>query len=123
MPLSDREQQILEGIERQLYDEDPKFAHGVADTSLHKHLVRNIRRGIAGFVAGLALLVAFFFRPLIPIGVGAFLLMLVSFTFTYANLKKAGAEQLRLLKEQSAFGGLLGRFEDRMRDMKRRGEP
>jgi len=122
MTLSDREQQILQDIERSLYEQDPKFAQDVASSSLQGHLLRNIRRGLALFLAGFALLIGFFFWPLIPIGVVAFLLMLAAATYTYQNLKKAGAEQIKALKKQAPLAGLVDRFEARLRDMRNRGE-
>ncbi|MGQ0678073.1 MAG: DUF3040 domain-containing protein [Actinomycetota bacterium] len=117
MPLSDREQQILQQIEDQLYEQDPDFVRGVSSTTLQVHLLRNVRRGIAAFVAGLGVLVVFFFRPALPIGVAAFLLMLAAATYTYDNLRKIGSEQLRALREQAPLADLLSRIRTKMRDM------
>ncbi len=46
MPLSEHEQKILEEIERQLYEQDPKFARNVASKARKGHSARNLRRGI-----------------------------------------------------------------------------
>lgn len=117
MPLSDREQQILQEIEDQLYEQDPEFARGVSSTTLQVHLLRNIRRGLAAFVAGLGVLIFFFFRPALYIGITGFLVMLAAATYTYDNLRKVGSEQLRILREQAPFSDLVSRVRSRIRDM------
>jgi hypothetical protein len=117
MPLSDREQQILQEIEDQLYEQDPEFARGVSSTTLQVHLLRNVKRGVAAFLVGFVVLVVFFFRPALPIGITAFLVMLAAATYTYDNLRKIGSEQLRILREQAPFADLLSRLRSRIRDM------
>lgn len=117
MPLSDREQQILQEIEDQLYEQDPEFARGVSSTTLQAHLLRNVRRGMAAFVVGLGVLFFFFFRPRLYIGIGGFLVMLAAATYTYDNLRKVGSEQLRILREQAPLSDLLSRIRGRIRDM------
>lgn len=123
MTLSEREQQILQDIERRLYEQDPKFAQGVASTTLQGHLLRNVRRGIALFAAGFFVLLVFFFRPVLIIGVVAFLLMLGAATFTYQSLRRAGAEQIRMFRKQARWAGLISRLEERIRQIRHRREP
>lgn len=115
MPLSDREQQILQDIERRLYEQDPEFAHGVAATTLHTHLIVRIRRGVLLFLVGVAMLVTFFFLPKLPIGVVAFLGMLAGATYTYHNLRRMGREQLKALREQNLLSNIVGRLGERFR--------
>ena len=55
MPLSEHEQRLLDQIERALYAEDPKFASNVRATDLRTHLRRRLRRSIALFILGFAL--------------------------------------------------------------------
>ncbi|MEX0791389.1 MAG: DUF3040 domain-containing protein [Actinomycetota bacterium] len=117
MPLSDREQQILQEIEDQLYEQDPEFARGVSATTLQVHLLRNVRRGIAAFVAGFGVLVFFFVKTELFIGVGAFLLMLAGAVYTYDNLRKIGSEQLRVLREQAPLSDIVTRLRGRIRDI------
>ena len=71
MPLSDREQKILEEIEKNLHDEDPRFAHEDIDSARTSH-TGNIKLGIAIFFVGLALLVGFFLSGHLIVGVIAF---------------------------------------------------
>lgn len=123
MPLSDREQQILQEIEDQLYEQDPEFARGVSSTTLQVHLLRNVRRGIAAFLAGFGLLVVFFFQTELIVGIAAFLLMLAGAVYTYDNLRKIGSEQLRVLREQAPLSDLVTRLRSRIRDMGNRDGP
>src|SRR6266498_3082381 len=93
MPLSDHEQRILEEIERQLYEQDPKFARNVASRSRKGQSARNLRRGIALFALGFVALFGFFARPLLLLGVAAFLLMLSGATLAYNGAKRSGEER------------------------------
>jgi hypothetical protein len=69
MPLSEREQRILEEIEKGLYQEDPGFARR-GKPRLPE--TRRARLGIAIFIAGFALLIAFFVTSRVVVGVAAF---------------------------------------------------
>jgi len=60
MPLSEHEQKILAELEESLSKQDPRFAKNVRDTNVYSHGSRRVRWGIAGFVAGLVILLAFF---------------------------------------------------------------
>ncbi|HVL51533.1 MAG TPA: DUF3040 domain-containing protein [Actinomycetota bacterium] len=117
MPLSDREQQILQEIEDQLYEQDPEFARGVSSSTLQSHLLRNVRRGIGAFLAGFAILVVFFIRTELVIGIAAFLLMLAGAVYTYDNVRKIGTEQLRVLREQAPLSDFVSRVRTRLREM------
>lgn len=81
MPLSEHEQRLLEQIERALYAEDPKFASAVRSTDPRTYYRRRIVRSLAGFVLGLAALLAGVVTKLIPLGVAGFLLMLAAVLF------------------------------------------
>ena len=122
MPLSDREQQILQEIERHLYEQDPKFAHGVAAKTLKNTSVRNFRRGILLFLTGLAALIAFFATTQVWWGVVAFLLMLGGATMAYHHGRKLGAEPLRALRSGASLNKLFGNIEGRMRNIRRKDE-
>lgn len=122
MPLSDREQQILQEIERHLYEQDPKFAHGVAAKTLKSTSARNLRRGLLLFLAGLAALVAFFATTKVLWGVLGFLLMLGGATVAYHNGRKLGAEPLRALRSGTSLTKLFGNLEGRMRNIRRKDE-
>lgn len=123
MPLSDYEQRILEEIERQFYQQDPKFARGVATGTLDRKLRRNLRRGVALLVIGALVLFTFFLQPVVFVGVAAFLMMLVGFTIAYQNLRKLGLEQAGQEgspQSPRSIQRMIGGFEQRLRDMRRR---
>jgi hypothetical protein len=67
-PLSEREQKILEEIERGLHDEDVLFASEDRRRPSRPRVVA----GVATFLGGLALLIVFFATRLLPVGILAF---------------------------------------------------
>lgn len=114
MPLSDHEQQILDQIERQFYEQDPEFARGVTGKTLQAHLTRNLRRGLALFVLGFGVLVAFFFRPALLVGVTSFLMMLAGATIAYQNARRLsrGEGAPKDPRISKFFSNFEGRFKD-----------
>lgn len=75
MPLDEREQQILEEIERQFRVEDPEFTRKTS--SLSRLTQRNLRLPVAGAAVGLlTLLVTFSFNTVLALG--GFCLMVLS---------------------------------------------
>ncbi len=66
MPLSEHEQQLLNEIERALYEEDPKFAASVRGARFRKPLQRGRVQGLGLFVVGVAALVVGFLVPVQP---------------------------------------------------------
>ncbi len=77
MPLNEREEKILEEIERNLYAEDPKLAQTVAKTSLIARTRRRGRFAAVGFIAGLIIMLGTFTTLWYLAGLG-FILMVVS---------------------------------------------
>ena len=57
MPLDDKEQRILEEIERQFYEEDPDLARAVK--RIEKPSRIGLRLSIVGVIAGLAVVIAY----------------------------------------------------------------
>ena len=80
MPLNEREQQILEEIERQFRVEDPEFTRKTS--SLSRLTYRNLRFPVAGAVIGLlTLLGTFWWRSTVLgtlLALGGFGLMVLS---------------------------------------------
>ena len=72
MPLSEREQRILDEIEKSLYQEDPAFARERAQKPGAGKAIGTVRRGAAMFVAGLLVLFAFFMTKQVWVGALAF---------------------------------------------------
>jgi hypothetical protein len=75
VPLSEHEQRILEEIEKNLYDEDPRFARDVKRRSPRLSKTARMRAGAALFAAGFATLFAFFILGSVVLGVIAFVMM------------------------------------------------
>ena len=98
MPLNEREEKILEEIERNLYAEDPKLAQTVAKTSLSARSKRRNRFAVVGFVAGLVIMLGTFTRLWYLAGLG-FILMVVSgativMSYRSASEAKSGSASL-----------------------------
>ncbi len=77
MPLDDREQRILEEIERQFYEEDPKLAETVRSATLASLSGKHLKWAVAGLVIGVGLMLGFFTRNTLVALLG-FGLMVVS---------------------------------------------
>ena len=92
MALDDREQNILEEIERNLYAEDPKLAQTVARADLSTRIRR--RRILAGhsFFVGLAIMLGTFTRFSFLAGLG-FILMVASAAMIATTVRGARAER------------------------------
>jgi hypothetical protein len=96
VPLSDREQKILEEIERDLYEEDPRLAR---DGNRLEGASR-FKLGALLFVVGLAILVGFFFSGLVLVGVVAFgamvggILLIAGSAKDIASSSRVGREQV-----------------------------
>ncbi len=89
MPLSEHEQRILAELEESLSKNDPSFAKSVRDTDVYAHGGRRVRWGIAGFVAGLLLLVLCFSHSII-LGLVGVALMFVSAVVVERNARLLG---------------------------------
>ena len=80
MPLDDREQKILDEIERQFLQDDPKLAKAVLKVSTVDVFRRTSQRAGVGFVLGLVIMLVFFLISTWVAMVG-FLIMVVSASF------------------------------------------
>ncbi len=87
MPLNDREQKILEEIERQFYADDPKLAQTVAKTTLESVSQRWTPIAIGVFVVGVVIMLAFFTNQVLIAGVG-FVLMVASAGWIAMDLRR-----------------------------------
>ncbi|GGZ69499.1 DUF3040 domain-containing protein [Streptomyces echinoruber] len=76
MPLSEHEQRMLEQMERALYAEDPKFASALEGSGLRTYTRRRVYQAVAGFLLGIALLMAGMVAQQIWVSVVGFLVML-----------------------------------------------
>jgi hypothetical protein len=72
VPLTEREQRILEEIEKNLADDDPGFAKQVRRDSPRQNERRLVKTGVLVFLAGFASLIAFFVSSILIVGIVAF---------------------------------------------------
>ncbi|XCM32713.1 DUF3040 domain-containing protein [Streptomyces parvus] len=102
MPLSEHEQRMLEQMERALYAEDPKFATALEGSGLRTYTRKRVYQAVAGFLVGIALLMAGMVAQQIWISVVGFLVMLGCAVLAVTGWRKApkpGEQQ------QAAAGG------------------
>ncbi len=128
MPLSEHEQRLLEQMEQAMYAEDPKFASAMRGRSSKARQRRRFLLGGIVLIVGLGLVVLGVARPLLPVAVAGFVLMLAGAAYAAAPERKsapsAPADQARPAR-RGRFGrgpaaeSLLARLEqrwDRRRD-------
>ncbi|WP_405193998.1 DUF3040 domain-containing protein [Streptomyces anulatus] len=97
MPLSEHEQRMLEQMERALYAEDPKFATALEGSGLRTYTRKRVYQAVAGFLVGIALLMAGMVAQQIWISVVGFLVMLGCAVLAVTGWRKApkpGEQQL-----------------------------
>ena len=117
MPLSEHEQRILDEIERRLAAEDPKFARTTAVATPRSVAVRRRNRAIAGFVAGLVLLISGLVAGLddanllLAFGLAGFSVMLVSVMLIVRAVKEIGPAA----RDRARGSGFFERMEDKWR--------
>ena len=89
MPLSENEQNILNEIERQLEESDPRLAREVSETTVYRHALGSMKWIAAAFVLGLAVMIAGLTVHFL-VGFLGFLLMLVAGLGFERNLRLMG---------------------------------
>lgn len=87
MPLNDREQKILEEIEKQFYADDPKLAQTVARTTLESVSQKWTPFAIVGFIIGVVIMLAFFRTQVFVAGAG-FVIMVISGGWIAMDLRR-----------------------------------
>ena len=125
MPLSEDEQRILKEIEDNLSATDPKLVQQVSDTTLYRHAARVIKWSVAGFVAGLVLMILTFTTTLV-LGAVGFAVMLgcaLAIEHNVRKLGRAGIESLTGSMRNGALKNMLGNAGSRWRDRWGRDDP
>ena len=121
MPLSEREQRILDEMEKSLYQEDPVFARGAEPKPEAGKAIGSVRRGAAMFVAGLLVLLAFFMTKQVWVGALAFGSMVWGIVMVAGALRASAPSPGRAMGD---VGDRLGRaaseFERRMKERYKR---
>lgn len=75
MPLSEHEQKLLEQLEKQLHEDDPKFAHSMGSDPGRTWSTRHLVIGVLAALAGIALLLVGVTTQIIIVGVLGFVVM------------------------------------------------
>ncbi|MCL4414480.1 MAG: DUF3040 domain-containing protein [Acidimicrobiales bacterium] len=109
MPLSEHEQRVLQELEHALYQDDPAFAHRVRSETVYRHAGRYVKWSVAGFVAGMIVMLAFFSTSVL-LGFVGFLIMFLSLVTLWTNLArmgKAGLHDFRRSAHGERAGGVI----------------
>ncbi|MEV7661767.1 DUF3040 domain-containing protein [Paenarthrobacter sp. NPDC089316] len=120
MPLSEHEQKLLEQLEKQLHEDDPKFANTMGSDPIRSWSTRHVIIGVLGAIAGILLLLVGVSLQAIPVGVLGFIVMGAGVYF--ATLRgsafgKAGKGKAAKAKPKSTFmSSLEERWDERRRD-------
>ena len=118
MALSDREQKLLEQMEKALYAEDPKFASSLRRSGLtiapgeRRHVIL----GLLALVAGLGLVFGSVVSKTVIVGIPGFLLVLTGFVFIARGLQEpvtAATPTPSKVRNRSKNSKMMSRLEER----------
>jgi hypothetical protein len=110
MALNEHEQKILDEIERQLYEEDPKLADMVAKAVRGDATRWKMRLAVVAFLAGAVIMFASFTVSLIVAGIG-FLIMVGSAGWIALTIRSTRSLQTG----QSTVDAWVGQFKRKWR--------
>ncbi|MFJ3958558.1 DUF3040 domain-containing protein [Arthrobacter sp. NPDC090010] len=123
MPLSEHEQRLLEQLERQLQEDDPKFASQMEQGAAHRWSTKRVVIGAFAVVAGILILLLGVSLNNIVIGVVGFLAMGAGVYFATSKAKGAGpAGKTAPSRPQRQKSGFMEDLEHRW-EQRRRDEP
>ena len=122
MPLSEHEQKLLEQLEKQLHEDDPKFANSMGSDPGRSWSTRHVVIGVLCALAGVFLLLVGVTLQNIFVGVLGFIVMgggVYFATMRSSAAAKRGSKAGKPGKQRSSF---MSSLEERW-DERRRGEP
>ncbi|RKO27763.1 DUF3040 domain-containing protein [Pseudarthrobacter phenanthrenivorans] len=124
MPLSEHEQKLLEQLEKQLHEDDPKFANSMGSDPGRSWSTRHVVIGVLGALAGVFLLLVGVTLQNIFVGVLGFVVMgggvyYATMRSSAAAVKPGSKAGRKPGKQRSSF---MSNLEERW-DERRRGEP
>ena len=125
MPLSEHEQKLLEQLEKQLHEDDPKFANSMGSDPGRSWSTRHVVIGVLCALAGVFLLLVGVTLQNIFVGVLGFVVMGGGVYFATMRSSSGGAKpgskagSRKSGKQRSSF---MSSLEERW-DERRRGEP
>lgn len=114
MALSEREQKLLEQMERALASEDPKFASALGGSMTNRIATKSIGIAVIGVVVGVASLLAAVSLSIPALGVVGFLAIVAGFYFANLGAKSIPANgKPGNSGSTSSSGGFMQGLEDR----------
>ena len=119
VPLNEDEERILAEIERQFHATDPASARRIGSTTLQRYLARNCKWALAGFFAGLVILLAAFASSWV-LGIFGFIVMVASAVVLIQNLHKMSRLGLEQMSRSIGARNLQQAVEDFSRRLRRR---
>jgi len=119
MPLSEHEQKLLEQLEKQLHEDDPKFANSMGSDPIRAWSTRHIIMGVLGTIAGVLLLLVGVSLQNIFLGVLGFIVMGAGVYF--ATLRRISGRKLKSRKSGKPKSSFMNNLEERW-DERRRGD-
>ncbi len=119
MPLSEHEQKLLEQLEKQLHEDDPKFANSMGSDPIRAWSTRHIIMGVLGTIAGVLLLLVGVSLQNIFLGVLGFVVMGAGVYF--ATLRRISGGKLKSRKPGKPKSSFMNNLEERW-DERRRGD-
>ncbi|TLM71977.1 DUF3040 domain-containing protein [Pseudarthrobacter sp. NamB4] len=124
MPLSEHEQKLLEQLEKQLHEDDPKFANSMGSDPGRSWSTRHVVIGVLCALAGVFLLLVGVTLQNIFVGVLGFVVMgggvyFATMRSSVAAAKTGAKANRKPGKQRSSF---MSSLEERW-DERRRGEP
>ena len=124
MPLSEHEQKLLEQLEKQLHEDDPKFANSMGSDPGRSWSTRHVVIGVLCALAGVFLLLVGVTFQNIFVGVLGFIVMGGGVYFATMRSSAATAKSGKVRKGKSGKqrGSFMSNLEERW-DERRRGEP
>jgi len=122
MPLSEHEQKLLEQLEKQLHEDDPKFANSMGSDPGRAWSTRHIVIGVLGAVAGVLLLLVGVSLQNIFLGVLGFVIMGAGVYFATLRSSAAGKSRGKSgRKGGKSKSSFMNNLEERW-DERRKGE-
>jgi hypothetical protein len=124
MPLSEHEQKLLEQLEKQLHEDDPKFASSMGSDAGRSWSTRHLVIGVLATLAGVVLLLFGVTIQNIFVGVLGFVVMGAG--VYYATMRGAAAGKAKASRAAGKSGrprsSFMSNLEERW-DERHRGEP
>lgn len=118
MPLSEDEQKILNEIESQFYESDPRLAKEVQSTTVYTRHVKMLRWAALAFVVGILIMILTLSTHVLLSATG-FIIMLVAalvFEHNFRQLGKTGLAQRAQKKNNSDVWSIFGSTGQKMKD-------